>query len=177
MDGGHCMKKAVGAMNEIHPDLFDLIETELTFLQANWPTKDLPRGIIHADLFPDNVFFLDGHLSGLIDFYFACTDALAYDVAICLNAWCFENDGSFNMTNARALLAGYGETRPLTPEDLAALPVLARGAALRFLLTRIYDWLNTPEDALVNRHDPREYMRKLRFHQQIKSVNEYGFET
>ncbi len=160
---------------ELKPGLSALIRTELDFLAHNWP-RDLPTGIIHADLFPDNVFFLDDRLSGLIDFYFACTDFLAYDLAICLNAWCFEKDVSFNMTNARALLSAYEAIRPLSAEERNALPVLARGAALRFLLTRINDWITTPDDALVSRHDPIEYLRKLRFHQQIKNVGEYGFE-
>ncbi len=168
-------EKCGKGMDDIHPGLRDIITTELAFLENNWP-KDLPTGIIHADLFPDNVFFLDDHLSGLIDFYFACNDFLAYDLAVCLNAWCFESDCSFNMTNARALLSGYAQTRHLREQELESLPLLARGAALRFLLTRIYDWLNTPKDALVNRHDPREYLRKLRFHQQIKNVSEYGFD-
>ncbi|MCF6200477.1 MAG: homoserine kinase [Hyphomicrobiaceae bacterium] len=155
--------------------IMDIISTELEHLQKNWP-QELPTGIIHADLFPDNVFFLNERLSGLIDFYFACNDLLAYDLAICLNAWCFDKDGSYNSTRGRALLKGYQKIRPLQPNELTALPLLARGAALRFLLTRIYDWLNTPEDALVSRHDPREYIRKLRFHQKIKTVSEYGFE-
>ncbi len=162
-------------MDEIHPGLFDILLSELEFLKNNWPA-DLPTGIIHADLFPDNVFFLKGHLSGLIDFYFACNDMLAYDLAICLNAWCFESDGSYNMTNARALLSGYQQVRQLQESELKAMPLLARGACVRFLLTRIHDWLNTPEDALVSRHNPREYLRKLRFHQQIRGTSEYGFE-
>jgi len=161
--------------SEIQNSLFQRIGNELDHLQDNWP-QDLPTGIIHADLFPDNVFFLNDRLSGLIDFYFACNDILAYDLVICLNAWCFDKGGSYNITRGRALLEGYQKIRPLQADELAALPLLARGAALRFLLTRIYDWLNTPEDALVSRHDPREYLRKLRFHQQIKMVSEYGFE-
>ncbi|MCP4933296.1 MAG: homoserine kinase [bacterium] len=167
-------EKCGDGVDNIHPGLHEVITAEMAFLENNWP-KDLPTGIIHADLFPDNVFFLDDNLSGLIDFYFACNDFLSYDLAVCLNAWCFESDCSFNMTNARALLSGYEQTRPLQEQELQALPLLARGAALRFLLTRIYDWINTPADALVNRHDPREYLRKLLFHQQIKNVSEYGF--
>ena len=169
-------EKCGRGMDELHPGLYDLIEAELAFLSENWPAN-LPTGIIHADLFPDNVFFLGDQLSGLIDFYFACNDFFSYDLAVCLNAWCFESDCSFNMTNARALLNAYEKTRPLDEQELAALPLLARGAALRFLLTRIHDRLNTPKDALVNVHNPREYLRKLRFHQQIKNVNEYGFKT
>ena len=137
---------------------------ELTHLERCWP-RGLPAGVIHADLFPDNVFFLGDKLSGLIDFYFACTDTLAYDVAICLNAWCFEPDHSYNITKGQSLLNAYVKTRPLSQAELEALPLLARGAALRFLLTRLVDWLNVPPGALVKPKDPIEYFRKLRFHQ------------
>jgi homoserine kinase type II len=132
--------------------------------------------VIHADLFPDNVFFLGERLSGLIDFYFACTDALAYDVAICLNAWCFESDHSYNVTKGRALLTAYDRTRPLGGDERAQLPLLARGAALRFLLTRLVDWLDVPAGAMVKPKDPLEYFRKLRFHQAIASVRDYGID-
>jgi homoserine kinase type II len=140
---------------------------------AAWP-HHLPRGHIHADLFPDNVFFLGGELSGLIDFYFACTDLMAYDIAVCLNAWCFDADFSFNVTRARALLRGYGAIRPLDAAERDALPVLAQGAALRFLLTRLFDWQNTPEGALVTRKSPIEYLRRLRFHLSVKDWQAYG---
>src|SRR5262249_39848063 len=133
-----------------------LLEQEFQHLAQHWP-QDLPAGIIHADLFPDNVFFRDGRLSGFIDFYFACTDILAYDIAICLNAWCFEADGAYNATKGRLLLAHYQRERALSAAELEALPLLARGAALRFLLTRLYDWLNRPEGALVRPKDPLEY--------------------
>ena len=157
------------------PGLVASIAAELDTLEARWPT-DLPTGVIHADLFPDNVFFLSNRLSGLIDFYFACNDFLAYDVAICLNAWCFEADGALNVTKARALLAGYQKVRPLSEAERAALPVLARGSALRFLLTRLYDWLNVPPGALVAPKDPLEYWRKLRFHQSVADISAYGIE-
>ena len=156
-------------------DLRDLIEKELAALERDWP-RGLPQGVIHADLFPDNVFFLGDTLSGLIDFYFACTDALAYDVAICLNAWCFETDHSYNVTKGRALLQAYARVRPLSEAERAALPLLARGAALRFLLTRLVDWFNVPPGALVRPKDPMEYFRKLRFHQEVKSVRDYGID-
>lgn len=149
------------------------IAGELDFLEANWPDK-LPQGVIHADLFPDNVFFLGDKLSGLIDFYFACTDTLAYDVAICLNAWCFEPDFSYNITKGRALLQSYRKVRALSEGELNAMPLLARGAAMRFLLTRLVDWLNVPPGALVKPKSPQEYFRKLRFHQQVRSVADYG---
>ena len=159
--------------DEVIPGLAAEIEKELSFLSAHWP-GGLPSGVIHADLFPDNVFFLGDRLSGLIDFYFACNDLLAYDIAVCLNAWCFETDASFNVTKARAMLQAYEAARRLTPEELKALPLLARGAALRFLLTRSYDWLNTDENAMVKFKDPNEYLRKLRFHRRVKSYRDYG---
>ena len=152
-----------------------LIAGELGTLEAQWP-RDLPQGIIHADLFPDNVFFIAGKLSGLIDFYFACNDALAYDLAVSLNAWCFEADFSYNVTKGRALLKGYEDVRRLTADERAAFPMLARGAAMRFLLTRSYDWLNTPANALVARKDPFDYVRRLRFHQGARSLADYGYE-
>jgi len=152
-----------------------LLGTELDHLEQHWPS-DLPKGVIHADLFPDNVFFLGDKLSGLIDFYFACNDMLAYDVAICLNAWCFESDHSFNVTKARAFLNAYTRERKLTAAEQDALPLLARGAAMRFLLTRLVDWLNVPPGALVKPKDPLEYVRKLRFHQGVKSMSDYGVE-
>ena len=149
---------------------------ELAFLEAAWP-RQLPTGVIHADLFPDNVFFRDHELSGLIDFYFACTDFLAYDLAICLNAWCFEPDLSFNVTKAKLLVGHYRAARPLGPAELAALPLLARGSALRFLLTRLYDWLNQPVGALVRPKDPMEYLKKLRFHRGIAGPAGYGIDA
>lgn len=160
---------------EVATGLSSIIERELDDLEASWPA-DLPRGIIHADLFPDNVFFLGETLSGLIDFYFACNDWLAYDVAIALNAWCFDADHTFDIGKGRALLAGYQSARPLEPAERAALPLLARGAALRFLLTRAHDWLHTASDALVSRKDPQEYLRRLEFHRGIRSASEYGLE-
>jgi homoserine kinase type II len=162
--------------DEIAPGLGATIEQELEHLQTSWPTE-LPQGIVHADLFPDNVFFLGDRLSGLIDFYFACNDALAYDIAITLNAWCFETDHSFNVTKGQALLKGYQSVRALEPAERAALPLLARGAALRFLLTRAYDWLHTSADALVSRKDPVEYLRRLKFQRSVDSASEYGLEA
>ena len=164
---------ATGGADTIAPGLDAEVSEELSALEASWP-GNLPEGIIHADLFPDNVFFLRGQISGVIDYYFACNDVLAYDIAICLNAWCFESDNSFNITKARALLRSYASLRPLTDEEFEALPTLARGAALRFLLTRIYDWLNTSADALVKPKNPMEYVRKLRFHRSVKSARNYG---
>jgi homoserine kinase type II len=159
----------------LQPGLMNAIGAELEHLESAWP-RDLPQGVIHADLFPDNVFFLGERLSGLIDFYFACTDTLAYDVAICLNAWCFELDHSYNVTKGRNLLRAYMAARPLSRAELDVLPLLARGAALRFLLTRLVDWLNVPQGALVRPKDPLEYFRKLRFHQGVTGVRDYGID-
>ena len=150
-----------------------LIRDELSSLNASWPWH-LPQGIIHADLFPDNVLFVNDRVSGLIDFYFACNDALAYDLAVMLNAWCFEADGAFNVTKGRALIGGYQTKRRLTKEEAASLPLLCRGAALRFLLTRLYDWVNPSPTALVRPKDPREFVRRLRFHRGVKSAEAYG---
>ena len=160
-------------VDEVQPGLGAEIDRHLHTTLASWP-RDLPRGHIHADLFPDNTFFLGDRISGLIDFYFACTDQLAYDLAVCLNAWCFETDRQFNVTKARALFAGYTSVRPLDRRERAALPTLAKGAAIRFLATRLYDWLHSPAGAVVTRKDPLEYLHKLRFHASATSEAAYG---
>jgi homoserine kinase type II len=167
-------EQAASRADEVQVGLRDFLSAELDALERNvWP-KDLPMGVIHADLFPDNVFFLGERVSGIIDFTFACTDLLAYDVAICLNAWCFESDCSFNVTKARAFLSAYGRVRKLSDAERDALPILARGAALRFLLTRLVDFLNVPKGALVRPKDPMEYVRKLRFQQGVNNIRDYG---
>jgi len=167
-------EQAASRADEVQHGLRAFIEAELDYIEGNtWP-KNLPQGVIHADLFPDNVFFLGEQVSGIIDFTFACNDMLAYDVAICLNAWCFESDCSFNVTKARAFLGAYGRERELSQAEQDALPVLARGAALRFLLTRLVDFLNVPPGALVRPKDPLEYVRKLRFQQGVTSMRDYG---
>jgi homoserine kinase type II len=161
----------------LEPGLVAKLDEELKALAREWPTApaaDLPAGVIHADLFPDNVFFLDGKCSGLIDFYFACTDFLAYDVAICLNAWCFEPDGAFNITKANRLFTSYESVRPLSAREKQLMPLFARGSAMRFLLTRLYDWVNTPPGALVKPKDPKEYLQKLNFHRRVTSLSDYG---
>jgi homoserine kinase type II len=165
-------ESAAGA-DPLQHGLRALLRAELDYLEHAWPSH-LPEGVIHADLFPDNVFFLGDTLSGLIDFPFACNDILAYDIAICLNAWCFEPDHSFNVTKARAFLHAYRRERALTDAEQDALPLLARGAALRFLLTRLVDFLNVPVGALVRPKDPLEYVRKLRFHQSVRNISDYG---
>jgi homoserine kinase type II len=167
------LERCLGRADEVAVGLGTELERALAQILAAWP-RALPVGHIHADLFPDNVFFLDGTLSGIIDFYFAATDVLAYDVAVCLNAWCFEPDYQFNVTKARAMLAAYTAVRPLSEAERAALPALCQGAALRFLLTRLFDWVNTPPGALVTRKDPLEYLRRLRFHMQAKDAHAYG---
>jgi len=167
------LARSAARADTVQTGLAEELQAALDTIVADWPVG-LPRGHVHADLFPDNVFFLDGKLSGLIDFYFAATDILAYDVAVCLNAWCFEADFAFNVTKARALLRAYDEARPLLAAERAALPVLCRGAAIRFLLTRLFDWLNTPPGAMVTRKDPLEYLRRLRFHMQASSEHAYG---
>ncbi|HEY1299620.1 MAG TPA: homoserine kinase [Stellaceae bacterium] len=172
----HLFEAVRARAGEVQPGLAGEIGAELRECEAAWP-QALPKGVIHADLFPDNVFFRDREVSGLIDFYFACTDYLAYDLAICLNAWCFEPDGSLNVTKARLLLDGYRRARALSAAELAALPLLARGSALRFLLTRLFDWLNQPAGALVRPKDPLEYLRRLRFHRGIADIREYGLDA
>lgn len=158
----------------LRPGLAALVEEDLAAMHA-WPGEgELPRGVIHADWFPDNALFVGSDLSGAIDFYFACEDFLAYDIATCLNAWCFEADNSYNLDKGEALIAAYERVRKLTEAERNALPILARGAALRFFATRLADWADTPPGALVRPKDPLEYADKLAFHRQTQSVKDYG---
>jgi len=162
----------------ICPGFENEVAQELTYLARHWP-HDLPQGVIHADIFPDNIFFIDGNtdqpeLSGIIDFYFACNDFWIYDVMICMNAWCFDAAHRFVPERAQALLRSYHRLRPITEAERQAMPILARGAAMRFLVTRSHDWLNRPEGALVNPKDPMEYITKLRFHQRVGDYRDYG---
>jgi homoserine kinase type II len=160
------LAKACGSdgLASIHPELGTLVDRELARLERQWP-RDLPQSVIHADLFPDNVLMLGDKVTGLIDFYFACNDITAYDLAVTHAAWCFSNDGrNFDAALSEALLGGYEAVRPLLAEERAALPVLARGAAMRFLMTRAYDWMNTPEGALVTRKDPLAFAWRLDFY-------------
>ena len=159
--------------DSVAPNLREESAAELAFLRSHWPAG-LPGGVIHADLFNDNVFFLGERLSGLIDFYFACNDAFAYDLAICLSAWCFEPDNEFNISKGQALISAYERVRRLEEAEVEALPILARGAALRFMLTRLVDWLNVPAGAKVAPKNPLEYREKLRFHQRVQSAADYG---
>ena len=160
-------------IKDLQNNLDKEIVKELNFLTSNWP-QNLPLGIIHGDLFPDNIFFDASSLSGVIDFYFACNEFYAFDIAICINAWCFEKDNSFNITKAKHLLEGYKKFRDLSMDELYYLPILCRGSALRFLLTRIIDWQRDDKRALVIPKDPLEYFNKLRFHQSVLSIKDYG---
>lgn len=150
-----------------------LIDGELAMLSETWP-QDLPRGVIHADLFPDNIFFIDGKISGFIDFYFSCTDFFAYDLAIAVNAWCFDRKGGFVRDNAVNIMKAYQARRPLSDAEKKAFPILLRGAALRFLMTRLHDWLNQDPDALVTVKNPLEYRDIILFHQREYNPRDYG---
>jgi homoserine kinase type II len=159
--------------DEIDAGLTELVNGELIAFASNWPSG-LPSGVIHADLFPDNVFFLNKELSGIIDFYFACNDLLAYDIAVCINAWCFDDNGTFDKAKSAALLCGYQSVRELGEEERVAFPVLCRGASLRFLLTRLHDWLFHPEGALVAPKDPKDYIKRLTFHKKTSGFSDYA---
>ena len=168
-----CDAEETRAFNSLVPDM---VQGELKHLQSAFPNH-LPKGIIHADFFPDNVFFdEDNQLSGVIDFYFACTDILAYDLAIAINAWCFEDFTQMNTAKANQMIAGYQSIRPLSDDEKNALPTLLRGGAIRFLLSRLYDWVNTPADALVQRKGPTEYIQKLQFHRSNPTIADYGLQ-
>ena len=171
--GWRPLAEAIHGADTIEDGLAALINGSLDDITAAWP-RDLPSGVIHADFFPDNILFVGDAVGGVIDFYFACNDFYVYDLATMLNSWCFELDGSYNITKGQAVISAYRAARPLSEAEIAALPVLMRGAALRFLLTRTYDWLNQDPNALVRVKDPREYSKKLRFHNKVKHAREYG---
>lgn len=162
-----------GNLTDMPANLKEQAETIIQQLTAAWPSE-LPVGHIHADLFPNNALFVGDKLTGIIDFYFACNDLYSYDLAVCLNSWCFDKDGSFNITKSARLLKAYQTIRPLTDEEKQALPVLCSGAAMRFFLTRLYDWIHTPADALVKPLDPLEFWARLRLHQKVASAADYG---
>ncbi len=168
-------KGRAGVANDLQAELAAKIDRDLADIEdAKSISDSLPRGTIHADLFSDNAFFLGDRFTGAIDFYFACTDALAYDLAICMNAWAFETDGAFNFSKGANLIAGYQSVRPLQEAEREAFPLLCRGAALRFFLTRLIDWTETPPHALVKPKDPLDYAARLRFHRTAKSIEAYG---
>ena len=163
--------------SKIHPNLTEIIEKNLDEIENNWP-KNIPSGIIHADLFPDNIFFIGNKLSGIIDFYFSCYDFYAFEIAICLNALCFEGQKenlSFNVTKAKKFIEGYSELRQLTEEEKQSLKILCQGAAIRFLLTRVFDYLNLTEGAIVKIKDPVEYLKRLEFHNNVNNYQDYFF--
>jgi homoserine kinase type II len=149
---------------DVIPGLAKTIADEIYYLEEVWPFA-LPRGVVHADLFPDNILFDGDEIGGVIDFYFSCTDFYAYDLAIIINAWCFDTAGVFHPDRYAALMAAYEKVRPLEVIERNALPDLMRGAALRFLLTRLYDWINHDPAAVVTPKEPHEYFAKLIWHQ------------
>ena len=164
-----------GDADKLEKGLSALIDQDMSLIGSLWPRDDgLPSGAIHADLFPDNTFFIGDSFTGAFDFYFACTDFLAYDLAVCLNAWAFEEGAEYNFSKGAALIAGYESVRPLSEAERATLPLLCRGAAVRFFLTRLVDWYGTPADALVKPHDPLDYAARLRFHRQAIAAGDYG---
>ena len=170
-------KKIQRDCSKIYPDLTKIIERNLEVIEDQWP-KNIPRGIIHADLFPDNIFFKGSKLTGIIDFYFSCYDFYALEIAICLNALCFEGKNenlSFNVTKAKKFIDGYSSIRKLAEEEKESLKILCHGAAMRFLLTRVFDYLNLTEDALVKIKDPVEYLKRLEFHNSVKNYQDYFF--
>jgi len=161
--------------NKIHPDLPKLIEGNLADVEKDWPSN-LPCGIIHADLFNDNIFFKNSKFSGFIDFYFSCNDFYAFEIAICFNALCFEGvkeNLSFNVTKAKKFMEGYNEVRKISDEEKKSIKVLSQGAALRFLLTRVFDYINIVDDAVVKIKDPIEYLKRLEFHKNARSFEDY----
>ena len=163
--------------SKIHPNLPDIIEKNLDIIEKKWP-KNIPSGIIHADLFPDNIFFKGNNLSGIIDYYFSCNDFYAFEIAICLNALCFEGKNenlSFNVTKAKKFIDGYSSLRKLSEEEKESLKILCQGAAIRFLLTRVFDYLNLIEGAIVKIKDPVEYLKRLEFHNSVKNYQDYFF--
>lgn len=175
LPGWHDLADKCGAhLDEIAPGLAARVAQELAFLDAHWPNA-LERGVIHADLFPDNVLMSGDAVTGLIDFYFSCTDIRAYDLAIMHGAWCFAADGgAYHGQRGAALVRGYLQAHGLTDAERAAFPILCRGAALRFLLTRAYDWINTPPDAMVTRKDPLAYLKRLDFYAQANPADLLG---
>ncbi len=165
-------EKTIKQKIDLDESIIKKTKNYLNFLKDKWP-KNLPQGIIHADLFPDNIFFINNKVSGIIDFYFACNDFFAYEIAICINSLCFDNNSTFNMTKAKNLIDGYTSIRTLSEDEKKYLPILSMGAAMRFFLTRLYDFYHTDNKADVKIKDPFEYLKKIEFHSTIKNFNEY----
>ena len=171
-------KKVQKDCSKIHPNLSKIIETNLDEIETNWP-KNIPAGIIHADLFSDNIIFNGDKLTGIIDFYFSCYDFYAFEIAICINALCFEGQKenlSFNVTKAKKFIDGYTSIRKLSEEEKNSLKILCQGAAMRFLLTRVFDYLNLIKGAMVKIKDPIEYLKRLEFHNKVKNYHDYFFD-
>ncbi len=170
------LEAIIGSIDKISerlsPSVIDVIHSENDYLKNI--SFDIPSGIIHADLFPDNIFFNENKLSGIIDFYFACNDFYAYEIATCLNAWCFEKNNEFNISKAKALLSNYNLHKKFSSEELECLPLLARASALRYLLTRLIDFYTREDSELIIKKDPDEYLKKLKFHQSVERSSEYG---
>ena len=162
-------------LNVIEDGLYGKLKNEYTRIENFWP-KDLPQGIIHADLFPDNVLFLENKVSGLIDFYFSCHDFFAYDLSICINAWCFDGDNNFSEENFKSLIKGYQGVKNLSKHELNSLPILCSGSALRFLLTRVENLNNSNDIDIVHYQDPQEFLKRLRFHEKISDIEAYGYD-
>jgi len=174
---GKIYNKVKNDCSKIDQNLPRIIEKNLNEVEKKWP-KNIPAGVIHADLFPDNIFFKDNKLSGIIDFYFSCYDFYAFEIAICFNALCFEGRNenlSFNVTKAKRFIDGYSSIRKLTEDEKKSLKILCKGAALRFLLTRVFDYLNLTEGALVKIKDPIEYLKRLEFHDSVADYRDYFF--
>ena len=167
-------EKTIKQKIDLDESIIKKAKNYLNFLKDKWP-KNLPQGIIHGDLFPDNIFFTNNKVSGIIDFYFACNDFFAYEIAICINSLCFDNNSTFNMTKAKNLIDGYTSIRTLSEDEKKYLPILSMGAAMRFFLTRLYDFYHTDNKADVKIKDPFEYLKKIEFHSTIKNFNEYFF--
>ena len=165
----------IGAdVNELSEGIVSDLRNEIEYLERSWP-EGLPQGIIHGDLFPDNVLFQDGNISGVIDFYFSCQDYFAYDLAICLNSWSFDRGGLFDQKRSEAMISAYCQKRMLSKKEYESLPILCRASAVRFLLTRLYDWVNVPEAVTAKTKDPLEYYNKLLFHRSVHAADDYGF--
>ena len=163
-------------LNKFGKDVLCEIEDSFEYCKKNWPAN-LPVGLIHADIFPDNIFFHKNNISGVIDFYFSCTDIIVYEIAIAMNAWCFGENDIFDPKKASNLIVGYNSKRKLTEEEFNSLSILSQGAALRFLLTRLYDWFNTPKNILIAKKNPNEYLNKLRFFKNNKIVNKINLKN
>ena len=173
---GPLLKKIDKRINNLSRNLKNLMKNDLADIKKKWPKK-IPKGIIHSDLFIDNIFFNKGKFYGFIDFYFSANDFLAYELATCINALCFNKKNKHFVLNKRKssqFLKGYQSIRKLSLKEKSNLNTLCRGSALRYLLTRSYDYLNTPKNAIIKIKDPIEYLDKLNFHRNVSSFKDYS---